>query len=304
MRVTLIHNSKAGDDEQPGARDLQHLITAAGHDVFYQSCHDENWTAALARPADLVAVAGGDGTVGRVAKALVGRHVPFTALPLGTANNISKTLGLTDLPLEQLIAGWARGHRTAFDIGVAGGPWGLRYFIEGMGAGLFAWNMPDAHDNGTLHNLDHADAKLASALQLLRERLRCCAPCRFDAVLDGRDLSGDYLLLEVMNMQYVGPNLYLGPDCDLTDGLLDVVLVPAAQRERLQAYLSTWQDGRLRAPDLPTYRGRELQVRWTGYAVHIDDELWPPAKTMRAAPGAAIQIRMEREALEFLAPAC
>ncbi|HSQ04008.1 MAG TPA: diacylglycerol kinase family protein, partial [Burkholderiales bacterium] len=163
MRVTLIHNAEAGNDERPAADELQELITAAGHDVFYQSCRDENWTAALARPADLVAIAGGDGTVGRVAKALVGRHVPFTALPLGTANNISRTLGLTDLSLEQLIAGWARGRRAKFDIGIADGPWGLRYFIEGMGAGLFAWNMPQAHGSATLHHLHHADAKVAYA---------------------------------------------------------------------------------------------------------------------------------------------
>jgi diacylglycerol kinase family enzyme len=301
MRVILVHNPGAGDGGQPGASELRQLIEAAGHEAFYQSCADEGWATAFERPADLVAVAGGDGTVGRVAKALVGRRLPFTALPLGTANNISKSLGLTDASLEQLIRAWKNAQRTKFDIGVARGPWGLRYFMEGMGSGLFARTMPEADRNPTLASLDSADAKVTYALQILREQLDEYRSRFFRATLDGRDVSGEYLLLEAMNMQYVGPNLYLGPDCDFRDGLLDVVVVAPEERAKLHRYLSTWQNGRLHIPDLTTWRGRELRVEWTGFKVHIDDEVWPEEGASHAAP-ATMTIAMEHDALEFLAP--
>ena len=48
--------------------------------------------------------------------------------------------------------------------------------------------------------------------------------------LDGEDLSGEYILLEVMNIQHIGPSLHLAPDANPGDGLLDVVLVKAAHR--------------------------------------------------------------------------
>jgi diacylglycerol kinase (ATP) len=43
--------------------------------------------------------------VGKVAKHLIDRQVPIAVLPIGTANNIAKTLGLRDSPLAQLTQG-------------------------------------------------------------------------------------------------------------------------------------------------------------------------------------------------------
>src|SRR6185295_14113308 len=101
VRVILLHNEGAGDDNQPDGKALRKLLRDAGHDVEYCDARDETWAAALEKPADVVAVAGGDGTVGRVAKKLIGRDIPVAPLPFGTANNISKTLGLTELSLKE-----------------------------------------------------------------------------------------------------------------------------------------------------------------------------------------------------------
>src|SRR5256885_5736787 len=142
MRVPLIRNPGAGNEGHPGAEDLKRLVRASGHEVSYVSSEQAGWEAALDRPADLIAIAGGDGTVGGVAKRVAGRGVPLTALPMGTANNIARTLGLADVPIERLIAGWKQGRRVRLDLGAANGPWGARAFVEGAGVGLFAWTMP------------------------------------------------------------------------------------------------------------------------------------------------------------------
>jgi diacylglycerol kinase family enzyme len=305
MRVTLVHNPGAGDDGNPEGAELQQLIRAAGHDVVYVSCAQHGWINDLGDGADLVAVAGGDGTVGRAAKALIGRGTPFTALPMGTANNISRTLGLVDKPVPELIASWEHSRAVSFDVGVARGPWGERYFLEGCGAGLFACTMPEADASVTLERLSQAEARVAYALQMLRDRIDACPTQTLEIDLDGRDLSGDYVLAEAMNMQYVGPNLFLAPDCDLKDGLLDVVLVPIDERDRLHRYLSEWQNGALWPSYLPTYRGARLRTKWTGYEVHIDDSLWPEEGADNAdgarRPSRAIELAVRRDALQFLA---
>ena len=75
MRVTLIHNPGAGEEEGSGET-LLHRIAAAGHDVRHASIRDDAWEDALDEPADLVAVAGGDGTVGPVVLRVRDRGVP------------------------------------------------------------------------------------------------------------------------------------------------------------------------------------------------------------------------------------
>jgi diacylglycerol kinase family enzyme len=301
VRVTLIHNPEAGDDDQPDADALQALVRAAGHEVRYQPCRDETWPAALDEAADVVAVAGGDGTVGRVAKKLIGRKLPVAPLPLGTANNISKTLGLTDLSLEEIVAGWDMAEQRAFDVGVAKGPWGSRYFVEAMGVGLFACTMQVADDSAELASLPEADAKVAYAIRMLRQRLARCTPHTLKLKLDGRDMSGDYVLFEAMNMEFVGPNLYLAPNIAPTDGLLDVVLVTTDERDKLHASLATWQQGELAHPDLTRHRAARVEMEWNGFEVHFDDEPWPSTKQERAALN-RIELTLERNALCFLAP--
>lgn len=43
---------------------------------------------------DVIVAAGGDGTVSTAARAVAGRDIPVAILPLGTANNIARSLGI------------------------------------------------------------------------------------------------------------------------------------------------------------------------------------------------------------------
>jgi diacylglycerol kinase (ATP) len=306
MRVTLIHNPGAGDSDQPDAQALQRYIREAGHEVLYQPCtREHDWAAALDQASDLVAIAGGDGTVGRVAKEMIGRGVPIAAIPMGTANNISRTLGLLDWRLEDWIRSWQDARRQPYDAGTARGPWGMERFIEALGIGLFAWTMPAADESWTLNNLEDADAKVTYAIEMVKDRLRRCPAMPLQASLDGKEIAGDFVLFEAMIMQYVGPNLFLGANSEPSDGCLDLVLVGEAEREKLLKYLSSWQKGRMRAPDLPTLRGRHLKIQWTGFEVHMDDQVWPEpgAENQRQCAPGDIEVLVQRDALEFLVPA-
>jgi diacylglycerol kinase (ATP) len=299
MRVTLIHNPGAGG-KNASAQALQALLAAAGHEVRYQSAKDDNWALALEHEAELIAVAGGDGTVSRVVKRVVGRGVPLAPLPCGTANNISRALGIVGVPLEELVHSWPHARRARLDVGVARGPWGTRYFVEGIGIGLLARTIADADHNKTLSALDRNDAKLTYAMQMLKDRLESCVPTALEATLDGRRIAGRFVLFEALNIPFVGPNLFLAPDSKPGDGQLDLVLVTEAECERVREYLSSWQDEKPRVAVLPSHRGRNLRLEWTGFELHIDDQLWPPPGRSCAEPPATIEVSLADEGVEVL----
>ncbi len=303
MRVTLIHNPGAGRTDHRGKDELVALLEDAGHAVRYQSSKDDDWDEALDAPADLVVAAGGDGTVGRVARRMAGRNVPVAALPAGTANNIARTLGLVDGTPEELVRGWESARRIRLDIGMAEGPWGKRSFVEGVGVGLFAALLARSDENPRgrkpkKQKGKHAAKTVDGALRRLSEQAEDCEVLDIAARLDGKDISGRYLLLEAVNLRYVGPSLFLAPDAEPGDGLLDVVLVGEAERPRLIRYLDRWQDNRERLAVLPTLRGRKLELEWTGVPLHIDDKLRPKksagpdevAGMVQVSVGAAVEV--------------
>jgi diacylglycerol kinase family enzyme len=270
--------------------------------VRYQSAKDDDWVKALDEPADFVAVAGGDGTVSRVAKRLVGRGIALAPLPAGTANNISTTLGLVGRPLEALVRGWKDARRMKLDVGVAQGPWGRRYFVEGFGVGLFGHTVPLIASSPELQEIKQPKDKVVFAQQKLKDRLDHSPVVSLEATLDGEDVSGDYVMFEALNIPYVGPNLFLAPDSKPGDGQFDLVMVGEAERERLGQYLLHWQENKARLAVLPSRQGRELRIEWTGFRVHLDDEFWPEDESEAQGSG-VIEVRIQAAAVEVLAPA-
>ena len=301
MRVTLIHNPGAGKQGKQNGEQIVELIEAAGHDVRYQSSKDDGWKNALKKPADLVAVAGGDGTVARVARRMAGRGIPVAALPSGTANNISRSLGLVERPFEELVRGWPDARRVKLDVGLAKGPWGERYFVEGIGMGVFARLLASGSGKRIKKSkTKKPKEKVDNALQRLKTRAQRMQPLEIQASLDGKDISGSYLLFEAVTIPYVGPNLFLAPDSKPGDGHFDVVLVSEAERARLVEYLETWQGNRQRLAVLPSHRGKRLVLEWSGFEMHLDDKLWPKEDAEAAAP-ARIEASVVDE-VEFLVP--
>jgi diacylglycerol kinase (ATP) len=304
MKVTLIHNPTAGTDQQPSGRELVQMISSAGHSAVYQSANEENWQSALDGAGDIIAVAGGDGIVGRVAKLSIGSHAPIAVLPLGTANNVAKTLGLTDIPLKTLVQGWRSARRVKFDVGTATGPWGSACFIEAVGVGLFTEVMSrlDARGNSDIAHLPHAGQKILSVQEVLKARLHDYPPHKLKVMIDGHDLSGEFVLLEAMNIRSVGPNLCLAPNADPGDGLFDVAYLRQGEQNELIKYLAESVAGELCAPRLTVKRGKFLKIELQGVSVHIDDEAWPKGNAVPSPSPIEISVKLDPESLIFLAP--
>jgi diacylglycerol kinase (ATP) len=226
-------------------------------------------------------------------------------LPLGTANNVAKTLGVAGVPLEVLIDGWKTGRCVNFDAALAKGPWESRHFIEGFGVGLFADTMAklEKTDNADLSQSDAPKKIIDSVLHILKDKLKNYSAAPVVVQLDGKDFSGDYVLLEALNIRYIGPNLDLVPRADINDGYLDVVFVAEPERTKLSKYLNNRIDGKKSRVNLTVRRGQHLQIEWKKSPIHIDDTPWPNGKKSTPLRSNAIDIKVDPGALVFLTPA-
>ncbi len=132
MRGFLLINPRAGT-ESPTADELAEAARERG--VEAHLLHEGDDAAELARAADaeVLAAAGGDGSVATVAAVAVERDLPFVVVPYGTRNHFARDVGLDrDDPFAALDA--FDGEERRVDVGRAGD----RRFLNNVSLGLYA----------------------------------------------------------------------------------------------------------------------------------------------------------------------
>lgn len=134
QRALLLVNPGARRGDQAG-EEARAVLEATGLDLRVEASFDPAKAGEIIRReragVDRVIVAGGDGTLNTVLQGLVGTGLPLGILPLGTANNLARTLGIpTSLPEAARLA--ARGSRRQIDLGWVNG----HYFFTTASIGL------------------------------------------------------------------------------------------------------------------------------------------------------------------------
>jgi diacylglycerol kinase (ATP) len=299
MQITLMHNPKAGGGKHD-RKELMAWLTRAGHHATYQSTKKRDYKKAVKKSTDLVLVAGGDGTIGKVGRELIDSGIPLSVLPLGTANNLARSLGFTG-SLKEIIAGLEGGKKRAFDVGVAHGPWVKRYFFESVGGGLLADYVRTAKGNTKKTKSLSKEQEMARHVALLHRMLGVYSARKWKIDIDGEDISDRYILWEAMNIRSVGPVLYLASQAATRDGRLDFVCAREEQRILLMEYFDERMAGAKPKFPLPFRRFRELKVVWETSTIHFDGKFWPDKKQKVKSPR-EIEITVRPSGLLILRP--
>jgi len=289
MRATLIHNPTSGDGKVR-REDLIDLLHKAGIVPFYQSSKIGELTAALAEPTDIVIVAGGDGTVAKVVTQMPDRSVPVAILPIGTANNIASSFGIGG-PLNEISVRLRDAQQRRLDIGMARGPWGCCWVVEGIGLGALVRAAERIGDPS-----GSRAGRLKTARRGIRRILKNAGPDRVKILLDDRQLPEEHLMVEVLNIACGGPRLLMASGIDPGDGKLDVIMLEPQQRKQMRRWLAEARpDG---PPPMSHWRGSKVSMIWDGTPLHIDDDL-PPAEEGRVA----VELELVSDAATILVPA-
>jgi diacylglycerol kinase (ATP) len=293
MRVLLIHNPKAGDRKH-SRKQLMASLNRWGHQTFHQSIKQRGWKKAFKKPVDLVLAAGGDGTVHETAWQLMDSGIPLAILPLGTANNLARTLGFT-APVEEIIQSLHCGKSRPFDVGVARSPRRREYFLEAAGGALFADYFPAA--KAREKKGASPEEELDANLSLLRELALDYRARRWKMSIDGKDFSGRYILWGAMNIRSAGPALHLAPKAKTNDGRLDFVAVREIERKAFIKHVDAHLAGRKERVPLTPRKFRELKITSAPGGTHLDGEPWPGKKKNNGKARDRIEIKVKRAAL-------
>jgi len=274
MDVALLHNRSAGDEDHTDA-ELVRLIEKAGHRVVHLVSGITDLKAALhERPCELVVVAGGDGTVGRAACELAGWEVPLAVLPLGTANNTACSLGLPMRP-KRAARSWSAAGRVPFDLGLIDDGVERIRFAECVGWGVFPNTIVEARRRRSAGSVKRV---LKRDRRLFRSVLSRIEPRSYAIDVDGRDCSGAFVLLEVLNIPFIGPQLPLSMQSDPSDGQLELVLIGAADREALDEMARNGEPN----TSYRIERGRRIRIEADDALLHVDGSIVRHARGTRS----------------------
>ena len=212
---------------------------------------------AVSEGYDVAIAAGGDGTVGGVARALVGSDVTLGILPFGTFMNIARAL---EIPRDdrraaaELIAG---SEMRKIDVGEVAG----QVFFEAAGIGLDA----DAFSAGRAIQRGRPSLALAALGAFLRRR-----GVRVKIEIDGRARWHRILQAVVSNGPWYGWGFEVAPGAVVDDGQLDLVIFGDSKWRVLRELIAAAVD-RDRPARGRRYRGQRITFSATReLAVHAD----------------------------------
>ncbi len=196
---------------------------------------------------DVVVAAGGDGTVGTVARQLLGTDVALGLLPIGSVMNIARSLGIPR-DVESAAEIVARGHTQAIDVGEANGTIFFEVASVGLSAALFA--EANRVDQGEYHGLVGA---IRVFLQFRPRRMRI--------ELDEGPVATRALMVAVANGPYTGFGFTVAPGAQLDDGMFDIAVFSRFSRYELLRHLGSIAAGRRQYhPKVSTYRSHEVRI--------------------------------------------
>lgn len=302
-RAQLIFNPASGRDESNNALRLSQIVRSLrAHGIEAAIGLKTSGKAArtLARDAvrnglPLVIVAAGDGTIEDVASQLIGTDVVLGLVPMGTMNNVARSLGVP-LEIDAACALIGMGTTRHIDLGRVHTNQNPHdeYFLECAGVGLSA-----------------IGALAGQAVEKRRWRTLPRALKRFFQAklgtmkieLDDTVIEAATRMVTVSNAPLMGNNMLAAPGAKMDDGFLDVSVYDGMGDPALVAHFLAASSHT--PDDLMIYRAKKLRITTeapvlanSGMSISsemdvVDIEIVPAALTMIVGNGIGLTIPVE-----------
>ncbi len=199
---------------------------------------------------DAVCAVGGDGTVNEVINGLGEDGPAFGIIPLGTGNDLARTMGISLAPLES-VSLLSQGKIRKIDLGKETDR--LFSIIAGLGFPAEVMKRTNSY-KGMLRGSMAIAYNVVKTISLLH-------PVPVELDLDGKKFSRKASGLFILNTRFTGGGLMVAPDADPEDGLLDVVIMNNLSRGGLLGLLPrVYRGGHRNHPQVEFFRAREISI--------------------------------------------
>lgn len=203
--------------------------------------------------ADLVIVCGGDGTINSAAKGVLETGLPLGIMPMGTANDLARTLGIPNdlLRAADVIAS---GKTSRIDLGEVNGHPFFNVASMGLGVDLARGLTPEAKRRW---------GKLGYAIAALKVATRA-KPFRAEIISDTGRVSVKTLQIAVGNGVHYGGGTMIHADATIEDGHLDLYSLELKNVWKFGFMLGAFRRGEHGAWDeVRTAKSTEFDIRTT-----------------------------------------
>ena len=270
--LEIIVNPAAGNGRTKGiAQELSRYLTEknTAHRLVYTQAPDhatELARDAAARGVDTVIAVGGDGTITEAARGLAHTGTALGIIPSGTGNDFIKAIGIP------------RDWRSAVDFilthparPVNTGTVNDRFFMNACGAGFDVMVL-----DYSIEAKKHCSGIWPYFYGILRA-IKNYKPFRMRVEI-GEDtvIERDCMLCSVANGKYFGGGIPIAKQADVTDGLLDILVVDAVPRWKIPFYLPSIMLGTLpRRKPAHLFKAAKCKLSSPGMRLNLDGEILP-----------------------------
>lgn len=237
-----------------------------------------------AQQGETVAAMGGDGLLRPVAAALRGGPVPLAIIPGGRGNDYARVLGIPDDPAQAARVAVDGSERRLDVADVDGTPF--------MGIASLGF---DSDANRIANEAKLVRGNLVYVYAAIKA-LVAWKPAGFTVTVDGEhhELSG--YSVAIANSKAYGGGMFIAPQAELDDGLLDVVATGRSSKLRFLWKLPlVFKGAHLDEPTVTVLRGAEIEV-----SSDRPFEIYADGDPIGATPA---RIEVARQCLRVIVPA-
>ena len=237
---------------------------------------------------EVIAVAGGDGTVALAVQEMAHTGSTLGIIPQGTFNNFATALRLPQ-DLSSSLRVLKEGEKLAVDLGqVEVSSHGKRYFTEAAGVGLFADALA-LYGKGSNKNFFkglRAFVRLVFSFRAHRLTLK----------IDGETQVERVVMCTVANTYRMAQGVAVAPNARVTDNQLDVVIIGDLNVAEIFRYYRAFRaQTHLSLPKISHYHAQEIVISSRRRLnVHCDDAFVGLTPATMTAQAGAINILVEK----------
>ncbi len=270
MRILVVVNPIAGNRKHPVCyRELIAEVLGSKAEVEYLLWESATMdiTHAVSEKInmevfDCVMVMGGDGTVNRVAQALVGRNESLLIVPIGSGNGLARHLHIP-MNIKKSIRLLLTGETVVIDTATING----LYFFCSAGVGFdahIAFLFAQSNSRGLF---TYIKMVLHSFFTYHSQRYKIC--------YDGHTIEEDAFFVTVANANQWGNNVRVAPTSHISDGLLQLVVLKSFHWFSIPVLAIRLLNGTFhKSAKVQTYQAKSIKIERSSddKEAHLDGE--------------------------------